>query len=147
MFTYTYNGTEYEFRLTHGAKAEIEKKNTALLKIPGIAEAAAKMEGGSEDRDMAALLPALLPHLDELQNDDIFDLAYILLKNDRRYRKEMNPELWKDLLDDMTDQLGLEEAYTQLVGVIAEVFTMMERMNKLKEDKIQHAGFIARTAK
>lgn len=37
-------------------------------------------------------MPVLIPHLDELQDDDVFDIGYILLKNDRRYRNEMNED-------------------------------------------------------
>ena len=67
-------GSEFEFRLSNKARIEIEKKDTEFLKIPEIAEVVSKLKSNDED-EMREFIPALIPHLDELQNDDVFDIG------------------------------------------------------------------------
>jgi hypothetical protein len=91
-------GSEFEFRLSNKARIEIEKKDTEFLKIPEVAEVVSKLKSDDEE-GMREFMPVLIPHLDELQDDDVFDIGYILLKNDRRYRNEMNEDKWNAIID------------------------------------------------
>lgn len=135
-------GSEFEFRLSNKARIEIEKKDTEFLKIPEIAEVVSKMKSENEE-EMREFMPALIPHLDELQNDDVFDIGYILLKNDRRYRNDMTEDKWNEIIDVTSEKYGYEETFNAMTDIVSDVFTKVARMQEYKESKVQFHTFVS----
>lgn len=135
-------GSEFEFRLSNKARIEIEKKDTEFLKIPEIAEVVSKLKSNDED-EMREFIPALIPHLDELQNDDVFDIGYILLKNDRRYRNDMTEDKWNEIIDVTSEKFGYEETFNAMTDIVSDVFTKVARMQEHKENKVQFHTFVS----
>lgn len=135
-------GSEFEFRLSNKARIEIEKKDTEFLKIPEIAEVVSKLKSNDED-EMREFIPALIPHLDELQNDDVFDIGYILLKNDRRYRNDMTEDKWNEIIDVTSEKFGYEETFNAMTDIVSDVFTKVARMQEYKENKVQFHTFVS----
>ena len=135
-------GSEFEFRLSNKARIEIEKKDTEFLKIPEIAEVVSKLKSNDED-EMREFIPALSPHLDELQNDDVFDIGYILLKNDRRYRNDMTEDKWNEIIDVTSEKFGYEETFNAMTDIVSDVFTKVARMQEYKENKVQFHTFVS----
>ena len=135
-------GSEFEFRLSNKARIEIEKKDTEFLKIPEIAEVVSKLKSNDED-EMREFIPALIPHLDELQNDDVFDIGYILLKNDRRYRNDMTEDKWNEIIDVTSEKFGYEETFNAMTDIVSDVFTKVARMQEYKENKLQFHTFVS----
>jgi len=135
-------GSEFEFRLSNKARIEIEKKDTEFLKIPEIAEVVSKLKSNDED-EMREFMPALIPHLDELQNDDVFDIGYILLKNDRRYRNDMTEDKWNEIIDVTSEKFGYEETFNAMTDIVSDVFTKVARMQEYKENKVQFHTFVS----
>ena len=135
-------GSEFEFRLSNKARIEIEKKDTEFLKIPEIAEVVSKLKSNDED-EMREFMPALIPHLDELQNDDVFDIGYILLKNGRRYRNDMTEDKWNEIIDVTSEKFGYEETFNAMTDIVSDVFTKVARMQEYKENKVQFHTFVS----
>ena len=139
-------GSEFEFRLSNKARIEIEKKDAEFLKIPEVAEVVSKLKSDDEE-GMREFMPVLIPHLDELQDDDVFDIGYILLKNDRRYRNEMNEDKWNEIIDVTSEKYGYEETFNAMTDIVSEVFTKVARMQEYKESKVQFHTFVSTKSK
>lgn len=143
---YFYNGQDYEFRLSRGAKVELEKEQgKQISKLSEIdPEVADVLMSGLNDeniseipeKEQAALLlkaGSAIQKLEELDNGlDVYDVGYILLKNNLKYKEEMKRDFFDEMVFNMEETKGFTETFRFFEEIRDNVFTILEGL-KVKE--------------
>ena len=154
FFSYEWNGKAYDFRLSHKAQVEIEKKQLEMqykaFENPEFIELAAnydeleKFQKAVKEKKLTEeelkekqieLMKKLGPQLknaNEINEEiDPFDVGYILLHSLSRYNDLTIDDYWL-LIEDMEEKLGFEKVNETFTEISDKVFTLIEAMNSKK---------------
>lgn len=143
LYTYTYNGIEYEFRMSNNAKVAIEeaqdKAFTAFSEDPETAKlikAVQELENATDEEKKAraaeyALLSADIQRRMEKAAGIIspIELGYILLHSRSKY-SGMTKKEYDALVEDMEEELGFVETQRVFRDMHDKVFSMLKDMEK-----------------
>lgn len=149
LYSYKYKDNIYDFRMSYGAKLEIEKiqnMNYGVFEDKEFAKAFAKIKK-SKSEDMNDLpeevLAEVLPEMGKiatLGNElDSVRVGYILLKNNPKYVSLTEQEFF-EIENDMEEKLGFEKTMEIFNEMYTKVFHLLERLqesHKKKESKAE----------
>lgn len=141
-----YNKKDYEFRLSKGAKVELEEQqNKQIAKLQETSPEAVSLllNGLNEenlnkmsDEEKAAMMIKITPYitlLNELNDGlDVYETAFILLKNNLKYKDEMTREYFDEMVFNMEETIGFVETYAFLEEIRDNVFTILQGLQKQK---------------
>lgn len=141
---YFYNKKDYEYRLSRGAKVELESeqsKQMSKLKDVDPSLANALVNGLNEEKlakmteeEQAVMLLKLAPmtsKIEELNGGvDVYDVGFILLKNNLKYKDEMNRDFFDEMVFDMEEKMGFVETFKFFEEIRDNVFTILEGLQK-----------------
>ena len=149
-YVYVFNKIEYEFRLTRGARKEIESASSKFAMVKGLPPKiiTALFNGQDLDEDFIAslseeeqamIITEVMPIMIEQQKNggllDEYEIGYILLKNDIRYKDTITQETFDELVADMELEKGFEETALFFSGVRDMVFTTLDKVKKAQDHK------------
>lgn len=151
LYTYKYNGTEFEFTITRAARSKISDMQFDIfdeLQNPEIFEVMNKVSGlqiqlkdakDNSETELAESIEAqinmlsieMMPKMKDFiklqQNSiDADKVAIILLKENKKYKDTMTDELAENILDDMVETLGMDKYDEIMVGIVDKVFTLIQ---------------------
>lgn len=141
---YFYNKKDYEYRLSRGAKVELESeqsKQISKLEDVDPSLANALVNGLNEEKlakmteeEQAVMLLKLAPmtsKIEELNGGvDVYDVGFILLKNNLKYKDEMNRDFFDEMVFDMEEKMGFVETFKFFEEIRDNVFTILEGLQK-----------------
>lgn len=141
---YFYNKKDYEYRLSRGAKVELESeqsKQMSKLEDVDPSLANALVNGLNEEKlakmteeEQAVMLLKLAPmtsKIEELNGGvDVYDVGFILLKNNLKYKDEMNRDFFDEMVFDMEEKMGFVETFKFFEEIRDNVFTILEGLQK-----------------
>lgn len=136
----------YGFRLTYGAKKEIDKINQKRLEVLNDAEIAkvlpyiSKLDDQSiSEEEKLITLAKVAPFIQKIntENNDFepVELGYILLRNTKEH-KNMSKSEYEDFIYDLEEQIGFEKMYAEFIELHEQVFTQMGQIEKMAENRI-----------
>lgn len=153
LYSYEYNGTEYDFTITRSARSKINELQYEIfdeLQNPAIIELMRKsadlqdqIKKAKEEKNdklvdelkekINTLSYEMIPQMKDVMKmqDSSIDadkIATILLKENKKYRDSMTDELAEDILDDMVETLGIEKYDEITVGIVDKVFTLIQSL-------------------
>lgn len=144
LYSYRYKDTIYDFRMSYGAKLEIEKRqnmNYEIFEDKEVAKTVAKlkrsMKNDSDDlneEEWAEVLP-IMGKISSIGNElDPVQIGYILLKNNPKY-KSLKEEEYLMIVNDMEENLGFEDAYAVFQEMYTKVFRLLEKLQVSRKEK------------
>lgn len=145
LYSYKYKDTIFDFRMSYGAKLEIEKIQNMSYKVfedKEVTHAVAKIKSNKKLDDLPEdVLVEVLPVMGKMSNiDGGLDpvmLGYVLLKNNPKYNS-LKKEEYLMIVNDMEEKLGFEETYGIFQEMYKKVFRLLEKLqvsHKSKEEK------------
>lgn len=143
LFSYTYKNIIYDFRMSYGAKLEIEKIQNMGFKVfedKELAKAAAKMKSFNkefeemEEEVLVEVLPLMSKFTEMDKGLDPVDVGFILLKNNPKF-KDVKKEFFFEILNDMEETLGFEETMNIFKEMSEKVFMVLGNLKVSRKEK------------
>lgn len=146
FFKYTYNGIEYDFRMSNKAKVAIEEEETKMLEKvaqnQNLVESLALLENAEKENlseeEKYKLSIKVAPALQMVQKlDSVIEpikLGYILLHSLSKY-SSLTKEEYEAMIEDMEENLGFQKVQETFTDIHDKVFSLLGAMTEKQAKK------------